>query len=112
MTMTVKMLLLDGPDAGKVIAMPRLMPYVTIGTTGAGIAMTMKQVAYMPQRYMFGARTIIIGCCDPHDRRELEILVFDALASAVAKEIAGPLPQFVCDHQADDIPCHHGCNGI
>lgn len=112
----VKMLMLDGPLAGKVWDVPgnRVYPVQAIDPSGVaeyGINGEYRLVTYFPKTFMFGARAVVVGTCGSPGRRELEELVFAALASDVAKEAAGPLPEYVCDHQAADIRCPRGCHG-
>jgi len=98
-----KMLMLDGPLAGRVWEQTGNYPVQAIDSSDVaerGIHGEYRQVTYHPRTFMFGARPVVVGTCESHDRRELEQLTFAALASDTAKEIAGPLPRYVCDHQA------------
>lgn len=111
-----KMLMLDGPLAGKVwdCAGGRASHVQAIdpaGVTANGFDGEYRLVDYMPREFMFCGRTIIVGTCGSPDRRKLEELAFAALASDAAKEAAGPMARYVCDHQAYDTRCPRGCHG-
>ena len=107
-----RMLMLDGPLAGSAVdyaAAYQAIDSSDIAARGFEDG-EYRLVTYHPRPYMLGARTIYVATCGDHDRRALEELVFAALASGIAKEIAGPMPRYVCDHQAYDTRCPQGCH--
>jgi hypothetical protein len=108
-----KMLMLDGPLAGQFrdVTPGRMVPVPVPDPSGVAEHGEYRLVTYVPHEYMFGARMIIVGICGSPDRRALEELAFAALASDAAKQAAGPMARYVCDHQAYDTRCPRGCHG-
>lgn len=106
-----KMLMLDGPLAGKTWEVPRGAEHVQAVDHDSYDAGVYRLVSYAPHRIMVFAREVVVGYCGTYDARELHELMFTAIASDVAREIAAPLPRYVCDHAAAEIRCPHGCHG-
>jgi hypothetical protein len=66
----------------------------------------------MPRKIMAFSRPMWVGTSADHDRRTLEGLMFGFMVSDAVKAAAGPLPRYVCDHQAYDAKCPRGCTDI